>query len=239
MAPQHDNTSSPRSSSGAEESLRGTPDSRITTISPEGTRTKPANFLHALPPPNVANITSVELAADKQSGPGIGQERDPFLTPRHGQRTRLSPTASAFNPFTNINTLSEARKMTPVATALSTDLGLSRCLQVSSETPLTGDEVNYWLNVSLLLTKPSTLLSSFAKTYSYMPLYQDFDVHGRRFHGHRSIDTENGKVYVQFCDIRDACFTLTSMLMSTNGWKVEYCGFIHSEMVNVFHYLSL
>lgn len=158
MAPLHDNTSSPRSSSGVEESLKGTPDTRITTISPEGARTKSTNFLHVPPLSNTASSTPAEMAADNQSGPSIGQDRDPFLTPRHGQRTRLSPTASAFNPFTNINTLSEAREISPVATALSTELGLSRCLQISSETPLTGDEVSQWLNVNLYLPQPCPCL---------------------------------------------------------------------------------
>ncbi|KAK9442821.1 meiosis protein MEI2 [Metarhizium brunneum] len=143
---------------------------------------------------------------DKKFGPGIGQERDPFVTPRHRISTRLSPTASTFNPFTNVNSLGEASKSNPVATALSTELGLSRYLLIASDTHLEAEEVSIWLD--------------------------DLDLHGRRFHGQRSIDTENGKVYVHFRDIRDACSTLATTLISRKSWKVEYCGSLGGHRQN-------
>ncbi|OAA44909.1 RNA recognition motif 2 [Metarhizium rileyi] len=206
MALQHDNTSaSPRSSSGIEESLKGTPDTRLKTISPEGTRSKASNFLHVLPLSHTARTSPVTMvASDKQLIPGIGQERDPFVTPRHRTSTRLSPTASSFNPFTSVSSLGETGKANPVATALSNELGLSRCLLVSSDTYLAAEEVDNWL--------------------------KDLDMRGRRFHGFRSIDTENENIYVRFGDIRDACSTLTTILMSMKSWKVEYCGFIHRDL---------
>lgn len=149
MTLQHDNTSSsPRSSSGIEESLKGTPDTRLTTISPEGKKTQITSFLHVLPFSNSAATSPVTMGpGDKKFGPGIGQERDPFVTPRHRISTRLSPTASTFNPFTNVNSLGEASKSNPVATALSTELGLSRYLLIASDTHLEAEEVRIWLEV--------------------------------------------------------------------------------------------
>lgn len=197
MAPEIDSSSSPHSSSGVEESLRGTPDTRITSISQEGTKSKANRAVRVLPLPVTGNA-SVALPLDQQYNSGIGPERDPFLTPRHSQRTRLSPTASSFNPLMKASSMRQLEAASPVATSLSNELGLSRYLSISAEEPLTAEKVQQW--------------------------FYDLEIHGRRFYGHKSVDVCAGKVHVQFDDIRDSCSILTTIMMAMRNWRVEYCG---------------
>jgi hypothetical protein len=122
----------------------------MTTISSDGTKRNPTDYLNVIPLSQPVGASPVARAADKKFGPGTRQERDPFVTPRHENSTRLSPTASAFNPFMNMTSHTEASKSHLVASALSTELGLSRCLLVSSDSPLAAEEVNIWLNVRII-----------------------------------------------------------------------------------------
>ncbi|KAK2612944.1 hypothetical protein QQS21_001055 [Conoideocrella luteorostrata] len=198
MALESDHPVSPRSSSGVEESLRGTPDTRTTSASQQGTETRPGSIIRMIPlsvPDNASPIAA--LPSDQQYVSGVVPERDPFLTPHHFHR-RLSPTASAFNPFMRSSRLIELEQTAPIATALSTELGLSRCLSVSAAEPLAVEQVGHWLN--------------------------NLEIHGRQFYGYKRIDTAAEKALVQFDDIRDACSVLTAIVTSNQGWKVEYCG---------------
>jgi hypothetical protein len=58
----------------------------------------------------------------------------------------LSPTASVFQPFSG----SPSVATRPIATALSTDLGVSRLLVAYSTIDVSVDEVQAWLTVGSL-----------------------------------------------------------------------------------------
>lgn len=71
-------------------------------------------------------------------------DKDPFVTP--GRGTRLSPTASSFTPYVEVDKFSPTSG--PLSNALSSDIGVSRVLRVSSDVPVLISEVEEWLSVS-------------------------------------------------------------------------------------------
>ncbi|KAG5930691.1 hypothetical protein E4U42_000031 [Claviceps africana] len=197
MAIEIDHSSSPHSSTGAEESIRGTPDTRITSMSQEGPKSQSRKTVRVLPVAATGDVSALS-ALDRQYNASLGHDRDPFLTSHHIQRTKLSPTASSFNPFMEAGSIRQLESASPVATTLSNELGLSRYLLISSEELLDGEKVQQWFN--------------------------DLEMHGRRFYGHKKVETCAGKVHVYFNDIRDSCSILTTIMMTMRDWKVEYCG---------------
>ncbi|KAG6004894.1 hypothetical protein E4U21_000621 [Claviceps maximensis] len=145
MTIEIDNSSSPHSSSGVEESNRGTPDTRVTSMSHEGPKSQPRRSVRVLPM-TVAGDVSALAALDRQFNVSLGHERDPFLTSHHIQRTKLSPTASSFNPFMEAGSIRQLDSASPVATTLSNELGLSRYLLISSKELLDAEKVQQWFN---------------------------------------------------------------------------------------------
>lgn len=146
MAHSRDNPSSPRSSCGGAESFKGTPETRLTAFSPDdGTKSfkmsKDVTASNSTTPARPALVTYQSI------------DKDPFVTPARSHPTGLSPTALVFNPFAGPAGLPISEGSVPVSTALSTELGLSRHLRVSSHVPLSTGDVQSWLTVS----KPSTL----------------------------------------------------------------------------------
>lgn len=139
-----DNPSSPRSSAGGADSFKGTPDTRLTAFSPENTSTKTSKSLQGLVC-SVSAIPPVGLSTGTYRNAASLLDKDPFVTPSH--LSRLSPTASAFCPFTG-NTKKPLRdEGGPIAAALSSELGLSRHLRISSPVPISVSDVNIWLCV--------------------------------------------------------------------------------------------
>lgn len=148
-----DNSSSPQSSTGVEESIRGTPDTRITSMSQEGPKSQPRRTVRVLPMVATGDVSALS-ALDRQYNASLGHERDPFLNSHHIQGTKLSPTASSFNPFMEAGSIRQIESASPVATTLSNELGLSRYLLISSEEVLSVEKVQQWFNVSLFLPIP-------------------------------------------------------------------------------------
>ncbi|RCI10754.1 hypothetical protein L249_5365 [Ophiocordyceps polyrhachis-furcata BCC 54312] len=122
-----ENPSSPRSSSGGADSLKGTPDTRLTTFSPDNGSSKHPQGL-------------------PRSFPATSLDKDPFVTPSHRLGTRLSPTALAFSPFPAVKQLPFMGEGGPIAVALSDDLGLSRNVKVSSLMPISISEISLVLD---------------------------------------------------------------------------------------------
>jgi hypothetical protein len=129
MAHQNDNPSSPRSSSGGAESFKGTPDTRLTAMSPDDG------------PKSSSLLKSFRSVVSHM-------EKDPFITSMHGVGTRLSPTASTFSPFVSSTYVRLPDGEGPISGALSTDIGLSRILVISSPTQVSTREVEAILGVS-------------------------------------------------------------------------------------------
>ncbi|PHH58756.1 hypothetical protein CDD81_4667 [Ophiocordyceps australis] len=192
---ERDNPSSPRSSCGAADSFKGTPETRLTAFSPEDGSAKSSKLLHGLArsasatPPVGRPLTSF-------CGSATHIDKDPFVTPSHQPGTRLSPTASTFSPFSTSLKVGRAFDAAPIAAALSSDLGLSRHLHVSSSAHLSVTEVNTWLS--------------------------ELEARGDPPCGARFSDPLDGQVCVHFSDIRDARSTTASARHAGKDWKVEY-----------------
>ncbi|CAM1510293.1 Fc.00g006280.m01.CDS01 [Cosmosporella sp. VM-42] len=186
-------TSSPHSSSGRADSFKGTPDTRLSAFSPDegsaGSSKMFKNFARsasATPP--------VRLPVNSHRGTVSHLDKDPFVSPVHG--TRLSPTASTFRPEVNFVDFPFPQDTGPIANALSTDLGLSHHLDVSSSVPLSISEVDSCL--------------------------ADLVEKGAQLYGERQLETVNRHVYVHFSDIRDACSVCSGIRLSKQGWEVSY-----------------
>ncbi|OAQ80429.1 meiosis protein MEI2 [Purpureocillium lilacinum] len=190
-----ENPASPRSSAGGAESFKGTPETRLTAFSPEDGSAKSSKLLQGLVRSSSAT-PPVGLPPGTYRGSAGHLDKDPFVTPSHRSESRLSPTASAFSPFANTISVPLPNNTGPLATGLSTDLGVSRHLDISSATSLTVSEVNSWLC--------------------------DVEAHGDPPHGTRVFDSFEGHVYIRFSDIRDACSAYSSIRLAGATWQVEY-----------------
>ncbi|XP_044718024.1 RNA recognition motif domain-containing protein [Hirsutella rhossiliensis] len=192
---EHDNPSSPRSSSGGAESFKGTPDTRLTAFSPDEGSSKSSKLLQGLAR-SAAATPPGGLPASGFGSNAAHLDKDPFVTPSHQLGTRLSPTASAFSPFVGAIESTRLSEYGPVAAALSHELGLSRHLEISSHVCISVSEVSVWLT--------------------------ELEARGKPLYGSRFLNTFNGHVFAHFVDIRDACSTLASISLAERGWKVDY-----------------
>ncbi|KAH6893609.1 RNA recognition motif 2-domain-containing protein [Thelonectria olida] len=193
----HFNHTSPRSSTGGADSFKGTPDTRLTAFSPEDGSAKSSRLLQGFSRSSSAT-PPVRLPVNSFRGSVSQLDRDPFVSPVHG--TRLSPTASAFSPDFQDPKYFPSQNERPVATALSTELGISHYLEISSNGPLETSDVDNCL---------SELVDKGAKVYGAHELKSDDD----------------GRISAHFFDIRDACWALSALRLAKNGWTVCYANY--------------
>ncbi|KAL9473718.1 hypothetical protein ACSS6W_008098 [Trichoderma asperelloides] len=194
MAHQNDNPSSPRSSSGGADSFKGTPDTRLTSMSPDD-GSKSASLLKSFA--RSATTTSpARLPTSSFRGVISHMDKDPFITSMHGVSTRLSPTASTFSPFVGNTYVRLPDGEGPISGALSTDIGLSRILVISSPTQISTREVEAVL--------------------------ADIEKDGNHTYGARNFKTHSGGVFIYFTDIRDACAVQAKLHQVDKGWKIAF-----------------
>jgi hypothetical protein len=152
---------SPHSSSGAAESFKGTPDTRITAFSPEDGSTKSARIPRSVGfgsrdsgPIKFPMTSPASLDITKSKSfyrGGFHADRDPFVNPSvpvGRPMPGLSPTATCFSPSVDSRPDEAASQPSApvkpeeeamfVHSSLSTDLGLSRCLVVTTSAPSRG-----------------------------------------------------------------------------------------------------
>ncbi|KAM6486291.1 RNA recognition motif 2-domain-containing protein [Trichoderma sp. SZMC 28011] len=195
MAHQVDNPSSPRSSSGGADSFKGTPDTRLTTMTPDD-GSKSSALLKSYARSAAVATSPARLPAGGFRSTVSHLDKDPFITTIQGVGTRLSPTASAFNPFVGNTYVRLPNGDGPISAALSTDMGLSRILVISSPTQVSAHEVE------VLLT--------------------DLGKDGNPTYGARSFKAHSSGVFVYFTDIRDACASQTKLHQADKDWKVAF-----------------
>lgn len=148
MAHQVDNPSSPRSSSGGADSFKGTPDTRLTSLTPdEGS--KSSSLLKSFARSAAATTSPARLPTSSFRNAVSHLDKDPFITSIQGVGTRLSPTASAFSPFVGSTYVRLPNGDGPISAALSTDMGLSRILVISSPAQVSAREVEAILTVRM------------------------------------------------------------------------------------------
>jgi hypothetical protein len=209
------NPSSPRSSSGGADSFKGTPDTRLTTFSPEAIPLGSKLALKSASSP-VSGTPSVQLPVHA-SLDICNTDKDPFVTPTHDvPLSRLSPTASTFSPFATTFHHPFPANLLTVSTTLSTDIGVSRHLGITaSSSVISATDVDSWLNVSLLSKSSAPPTNSFFN--------QNVEGKGAQFHGTRRFASiEDNRVLAYFSDIRDACLVHASIQLADRGWVSEY-----------------
>jgi hypothetical protein len=149
MAHQVDNPSSPRSSNGGADSFKGTPDTRLTSMSPDES-SKSSSLLKSFARSAAIATSPARLPTGSfRSSAGSHLDKDPFITSIQGVGTRLSPTASAFSPFVGNTYVRLPNGDGPISAALSTDMGLSRILIISSPAQVSAREVEALLTVRI------------------------------------------------------------------------------------------
>jgi len=149
--------SSPHSTSEIPDSFKGTPDTRLTTFSPENGETKADNGVRNLAPgaPITASVTGPPVSKD------LGNDnKDPFVADHSDMRAsqKLSPMASSFQPFpfqmqTNVSlvehgSVGQNKNEKSLSAALSKDLGLSRYLAATATNKISITDIETSLAVS-------------------------------------------------------------------------------------------
>ncbi|RFU74171.1 meiosis mei2 [Trichoderma arundinaceum] len=214
MTHPNDNPSSPRSSIGGADSFKGTPDTRLTSMTPDGGSKSSSllkSFARSAPTTSPARLPTGSFRSAVSH-----LDKDPFITSIHGVGTRLSPTASAFSPFVGNTYVRLPNGDGPISAALSTDMGLSRILVVSSPTQVSTREVEAILTVSMSTTPWLTNVDSGGACF------QDVEKEGNLIYGARSFKAHGTGVFIYFTDIRDACAAQTKLHQVENDWKVAF-----------------
>ncbi|KAH7000046.1 RNA recognition motif 2-domain-containing protein [Ilyonectria destructans] len=191
----HFNPSSPRSSTGGADSFKGTPDTRLTAFSPDDGSAKSSKLLKNFSR-SASATPPVRHPVNSYRGSVSHLDKDPFVSPVHD--TRLSPTASAFSPDAQAVSFSLPHTGQPIATLLSTELGVSHHLDISSSSSLSVSEVDACL---------TNLVEN-----------------GANLHDGHELEGVNGHVYIHFADIRDACWALSTIRLAKKAWSIGYDG---------------
>ncbi|EQB59540.1 hypothetical protein CGLO_00038 [Colletotrichum gloeosporioides Cg-14] len=199
------NPSSPRSSVGGAESFKGTPDTRLTAFSPEEGSARSSRLLKSLgqdsPDATPSRFHSIAF------GGGISNaDKDPFITTTSNVALqKLSPTASAFQPFVG-----------PVATP---DRIRHRNRNLFSPSRKEEGELSQYLSIwsSSRTLNGADLMSYFTKLQRLGLSVQE----PRQIH-HRS-----GRAIVHFGDIRDAVLIHDNLHRVQADLEVEYISEAH------------
>lgn len=205
--------SSPRSSSGGADSFKGTPDTRLTTFSPDEGSANSGKLLRGAT--RSASATPVKFSMNNLHGNATSLDKDPFITPGRGKG--LSPTASTFQPFTPTSQIAPQIDLDSVSTSLSADTGLSRLLHLAYPSSVSVSEVDYWLMVRKLLSFSLSHCLSVLLT-----ILQDLEKQGALNDGDRYVQLVLGHIYIHFDDIRNACQAHASSRLRQRGWILDF-----------------
>ncbi|KAI1454988.1 RNA recognition motif 2-domain-containing protein [Annulohypoxylon moriforme] len=237
----HYNPASPRSSSGAADSFKGTPDTRLTTFSPEDGSTRSARVLGTLShssletaPPTIKYGMN---ALQPFGQPGLFNlgtshaDKDPFISSAGSSfkgNQKLSPTASVFSPlpsaFIPRGSASEPKR----ADAFSEDLSqgysqisgpLPRPASVPAPSDFVHDKLSTDSGVSRCLVISARMGSNV--TASDVDLYiSGLRQVGTLFQGTHEIFESNNQVFARFSNIRDACTVFSNITIRSRDWDV-------------------
>lgn len=135
-------------SSAEGDSHRGSPDTRLTAPSPGDRITAKIDSVtkadSSINIQTAVNNESVQIRFSEAKE----TEQDPFVSaPCRASKSGLSPTASAFNPFSigrNAQSYSEVSIMNKM---LSQDMGISRWVKIMGDKSVTLQHVGEWLQV--------------------------------------------------------------------------------------------
>ncbi|OAA55600.1 meiosis protein [Niveomyces insectorum RCEF 264] len=205
-------------------SVGGTPNSRVSLLSPTAKSVRSASKIIQTPDRETFEKQTAELLSPIRGSGGGGYrttgvpvDNDPFVTPSKTKVTgvqQLSATASSFRPVQESKTQENMgdtkvpkteevdvtglfRAHEQVSRGLSTDLGLTRCLEISHVSQPGSNNL-----VEVYIGKLASL--------------------GFPFRGEKLIFTENARVYIRFTNIRDACLVHRNVELCGPGWVATF-----------------
>ncbi|KAI8634921.1 RNA recognition motif 2-domain-containing protein [Xylariaceae sp. FL1651] len=231
----HFNPTSPHSSSGAADSFKGTPDTRLTTFSPEdgsvksskapqplnlGTReNRPIRFT-----PNPRATLELPNSFIRTS---LHSERDPFVSSSAASTNRsqkLSPTASVFLPYPML--LANGSATDPIGQqkndSTENDLGPdqtsnSNAHQVKFAHNILSTDTD--LSRCLIIADPGRRV----RAYDVGQYISELESSGIAMHGSQQICENGDRVFIRFVNIRDACAMYSSLNIGSNrDWFANY-----------------
>ncbi|KAF2969257.1 hypothetical protein GQX73_g4363 [Xylaria multiplex] len=232
----HFNPASPHSSSGAADSFKGTPETRLTAFSPEDGSAKSSKASQTLSVRTQGNRTlrfaptprgTLELPSSFVRA-NLHSERDPFVSSSviGANRTqKLSPTASVFLPYPS--GLPNGPVIEPVRQQREDSNGNRDPDQQSA---INSPQVKFAhtilstdtdLSRCLVIADPGRRL----RAHDVGSYLSELESDGLEMHGSRQIcEDENGdRVFVRFINIRDSCAAYSSLtLTSDRGWFANY-----------------
>ncbi|KAI1752435.1 RNA recognition motif 2-domain-containing protein [Xylaria castorea] len=232
----HFNPTSPHSSSGAADSFKGTPETRLTAFSPEDGSAKSAKAPHSLNARPQENRTlrftpnargALELPSSFVRT-NLHSERDPFVSSSiigANRAQKLSPTASIFLPYPGV--LPNGPVTEPVGQQRDDTTGNRGSDQQSIMIPQQVRFAHAILSTDtdmsrcLIIADPGRRL----RAHDVGSYLSDLESAGLEMHGSRQIaeDQIGDKVFVRFVNIRDSCATYSNLtLTSDRGWFVNY-----------------
>ncbi|KAI0481657.1 RNA recognition motif 2-domain-containing protein [Xylaria cf. heliscus] len=248
----HFNPASPHSSSGAADSFKGTPETRLTAFSPEDGSAKSCKAPHSM---NVKTQENRTLRfAPNPRGPlelpssfvrtNLHSERDPFVSSSAigtNRTQKLSPTASVFLPYPGVLPNSQVTELVgqqrddTTAPRGPDQQSIAVPQQVKFAHAILSTDTD--MSRCLIIADPGRRLrahdvgSYLSVMIKYPPYifpangFQDLESAGLEMHGSRQIaeDQIGDKVFVRFVNIRDSCATYSNLaLTSDRGWFVNY-----------------
>ncbi|KAI1122901.1 RNA recognition motif 2-domain-containing protein [Nemania abortiva] len=232
----HFNPTSPHSSSGAADSFKGTPETRLTAFSPEDGSTKSAKAPQSLTARTQENRTlrfvpvsrgSLELPSSFIRT-NLHSERDPFVSSSAigaNSLQKLSPTASVFLPYPGAHPDDPATQ--PVGQQRDDSISNRGSDQQLTFTPQQGNYAHAIISTDtdvsrcLVIVDPGRRL----RAHDVGSYLSELESAGLEMHGSRQIceDNNGDRVFVRFVNIRDSCATHSNLaLRSDRGWFASY-----------------
>ncbi|KAL0931587.1 meiosis protein mei2 [Colletotrichum truncatum] len=200
------NPSSPQSSTGAAESFKGTPDTKLTAFSPEEGSSRSSRLLKPLGQDHI-DIAPPRLSINAFSSATVDADKDPFITAISSTALqRLSPTASTFQPF-----------VSPLGRDYHTVTPDSQTQTGTNLLP-TGHRNECKLSQCLCIGSPGCVLAETELTSCFMKL----QLLGLMVDEPRQIYCKNGEIFVQFRDIRDAVLVHDNLHRTEAGFEAKY-----------------
>ncbi|KAI2471666.1 RNA recognition motif 2-domain-containing protein [Annulohypoxylon bovei var. microspora] len=236
------NPASPHSSSGAADSFKGTPDTRLTAFSPEDGSARSTRALGTLnpgsletAPPAIKYGMNTLQSLGQSSVFNLGNrhtDKDPFVSSTDSSfkgSQKLSPTASVFSPlpsaFLPRGSASEPKR----ADALSEDLSQgysqisgqsSRPASVPGSSDFVHDKLSTDSGVSRCLVISARIGGNV--TAGEVDLYvSELRQMGTPFQGTNAIYEYGNQVFARFTNIRDACTIFSNISLGGRDWDVR------------------
>ncbi|KAI0395334.1 RNA recognition motif 2-domain-containing protein [Xylariaceae sp. FL0594] len=232
------NPTSPHSSSGAADSFKGTPDTRLTAFSPEEGSTKSSNVPQSLGA-GARDSRSLRFAANPRSAlefsnafarPNLNlpSERDPFVSSaviNAHRPQKLSPTASVFLPYHGSFTSGPEADATGQSRDAPTESqGHGRQSVISPRQLVLARSI---LSTDTHLTRCLVIQGQGRplRAHDVGSYLSELEASGTEMHGSRQIceDKNGDRIFVRFVNIRDASTAFQDINMkSERGWNARY-----------------